>query len=169
LRWRRLCAGCWTLLVGPPEASGLVRTAVRALLAALDRVFDQAWRWLCVPGRAGFRAVTTTTRYRPPRSRRKARPARAASEAVNSRAPCLRQYGKIAAGRDKAWSPGSRSTRSGPSSSISSWNGSAPARPSTTAATCMRWLAAAYAVIHATVERAAWLGRARSPFRRGRL
>ena len=26
--------------MGPPEASGLVRTAVRALLAALDRVFD---------------------------------------------------------------------------------------------------------------------------------
>jgi hypothetical protein len=30
LRGWRLCAGCWTLLVGPPEAPGLVRTAARA-------------------------------------------------------------------------------------------------------------------------------------------
>jgi hypothetical protein len=33
----------------------------------------------------------------------------------------------------------------------------------------MRWLAAAYAVIRATAERAAWLGRTPSPFRRGRI
>jgi hypothetical protein len=53
LRGWQLCAGCWTLLVGPPEASGLVSTAARAMLAALDRVFDQSCRWLCVPGCAG--------------------------------------------------------------------------------------------------------------------
>src|SRR4051812_42167609 len=79
------------------EASGLVRTAARAMLAAIDRVFDQSRRWLGVPGRAGFRAVTATMRYHPPRSRRKAWPARAASEAVISRVPFLRQYVKIAA------------------------------------------------------------------------
>src|ERR687885_595260 len=66
LRWRQLCAGCWTLLVDPLEGSGLVSTAARAMLAAIDRVLDQSWRWLCVPGRAGFRAVTTMTRYRSP-------------------------------------------------------------------------------------------------------
>jgi hypothetical protein len=157
LRWRRLCAGCWTLLVGPPEASGLVSTAARAMLAAIDWVFDQSRRWLGVPGRAGLRAVTATMRYHPPRSRRKAWPARAASEAVISRVPFLRQYVKIAAGRDRAWSPSSRSARSGPSTSISSWNDTAPSSTSTTAATSMRWLAAAYAVNHAVAERAAWL------------